>query len=174
MILDIARLMLFPALMAFVASSDLLTMKISNRISLALIAGFLVLAPFSGMGMHEFLMHLGAGAAVLVVAFACFAIGQVGGGDAKIAACVGLWFGFGHIMEFLLMASLFGGALTLLILQLRQWPLPAPLNGQAWLLKLHDKRSRVPYGIALTFGALMVYPETDWIRAVDLTHLAML
>jgi prepilin peptidase CpaA len=77
-------------------------------------------------------------------------------------------------MEFLLMASLFGGALTLLILQLRQWPLPAPLNGQAWLLKLHDKRSRVPYGIALTFGALMVYPETDWIRAVDLTHLAML
>ena len=173
MILDIARLMLFPALMAFVAASDLLTMTISNRISLALIAGFLMLAPFSGMSMHDFLMHLGAGAAVLVVAFACFAIGQVGGGDAKIAACVGLWFGFGHILEFLLCASLFGGALTLVLLQLRQWPLPYPFNGQAWLLRLHDKRSRVPYGIALTFGALMVYPETDWIKAVDLTHLAM-
>jgi len=174
MILDIARLMLFPALMAFVAASDLLTMTISNRISLALIAGFLVLAPLGGMGMHDFLMHLAAGALVLVVAFACFAIGQVGGGDAKIAACVGLWFGFGHILEFLLIASLFGGALTLVILQMRQWPLPSPLNGQAWLLKLHDKRSRVPYGIALTFGALMVYPETDWIKAVDLTHLALL
>jgi prepilin peptidase CpaA len=174
MILDIARLMLFPALMAFVAASDLLTMTISNRISLALVAGFLVLAPLGGMGMHDFLMHLGAGAAVLVVAFACFAIGQVGGGDAKVAACVALWFGFGHILEFLLCASLFGGALTLVLLQLRQWPLPYPLNGQAWLLRLHDKRSRVPYGIALTFGALMVYPETDWIKAVDLTHLAML
>jgi prepilin peptidase CpaA len=174
MILDIARLMLFPALMAFVAASDLLTMKISNRISLALVAGFLVLAPFSGMGSHDFLMHLGAGATVLAVAFACFAIGQVGGGDAKIAACVALWFGFGHILEFLLCASLFGGALTLVLLQLRQWPLPYPLNGQDWLLRLHDKRSRVPYGIALTFGALMVYPETNWIKAIDLTHLAML
>jgi prepilin peptidase CpaA len=108
------------------------------------------------------------------VAFACFAIGQVGGGDAKIAACVALWFGFGHVLEFLLCASLFGGALTLVLLQLRQWPLPYLLNGQAWLLRLHDKRSRVPYGIALTFGALMVYPETDWIKAVDLTHLALL
>ena len=173
MILDIARLMLFPALMLFAAASDLFTMTISNRISLALIAGFLVLALFGGMGLHEFLMHLGAGAAVLVVAFACFAIGQVGGGDAKIAACVGLWFGFGHILDFLLFASLFGGAMTLLLLYARQWPLPSPLHGQAWLLRLHDKKSRVPYGIALAFGALMVYPETDWTRAVDLAQLAM-
>ena len=45
MILDIARLMLFPALMAFAAASDLFTMTISNRVSLALVAGFLVLAP---------------------------------------------------------------------------------------------------------------------------------
>jgi len=173
MILDIARLMLFPALMLFAAASDLFTMTISNRISLALIAGFLVLALFGGMGLHEFLLHLGAGAAVLVVAFACFAIGQVGGGDAKIAACVGLWFGFGHILDFLLFASLFGGAMTLLLLYARQWPLPSPLNGQAWLLRLHDKKSRVPYGIALAFGALMVYPETNWTRAVDLAQLAM-
>ena len=44
MILDIARLLLFPALMAFAAASDLFTMTISNRVSLALAAGFLVLA----------------------------------------------------------------------------------------------------------------------------------
>ncbi|MBA2397696.1 MAG: prepilin peptidase [Bradyrhizobium sp.] len=173
MILDFARLMLFPALLAFVACSDLFTMTISNRISLALVGGFLVLALFGGMGMHDFLMHLGAGAVVLVVAFACFAIGQVGGGDAKIASCVALWFGFDHLLDFLFCASLFGGALTLLLLWLRQWPLPYPLNGQDWLLRLHDKRSRVPYGIALAFGALMVYPETEWSKAIDLTHLAM-
>jgi len=173
MILDIARLMLFPALMLFAAASDLFTMTISNRISLALIAGFLVLALFGGMGLHEFLLHLGAGAAVLVVAFACFAIGQVGGGDAKIAACVGLWFGFGHILDFLLFASLFGGAMTLLLLYARQWPLPRPLTGQAWLLRLHDKQTGIPYGIALAIGALMVYPETEWIKSIDATHLAM-
>jgi len=36
MVADTIRLMLFPAVMAFAASSDLLTMTISNRVSLIL------------------------------------------------------------------------------------------------------------------------------------------
>ena len=59
------------------------------------------------------------------------------------------------------------------MLQFRQWPLPYPLSGQAWLNRLHDKQSGIPYGIALAIGALMVYPETEWIKAVDLACLAM-
>ncbi len=173
MILDIARLMLFPALMAFAAASDLFTMTISNRVSLALAAGFLILALMSGMPFHDILLHMAAGAAVLAVAFVCFAMGWVGGGDAKVAAAAALWFGFGHLMDYLLYASLFGGALTLLLLQFRQWPLPSPLTGQAWLLKLHAKETGIPYGIALAIGALMIYPETEWIRAVDLSHFAL-
>ncbi|HEY4834637.1 MAG TPA: prepilin peptidase [Bradyrhizobium sp.] len=173
MILDIARLMLFPALMAFAAASDLFTMTISNRVSLALAAGFLILALLSGMELHDLLSHVGAGAAVLAVAFVCFAMGWVGGGDAKVAAGAALWFGFGHLLDYLVCASLFGGALTLLLLQFRQWPLPSPLTGQAWLLKLHAKESGIPYGIALAIGALMIYPETEWIKAVDLGHFAI-
>ena len=173
MILDIARLLLFPALMAFAAASDLFTMTISNRVSLALAAGFLALALLSGMGLYDILSHVGAGVAILAVAFACFAMGWVGGGDAKVAAAAALWFGFGHLLNYLLYASLFGGALTLLLLQFRQWPLPYPFAGQAWLLKLHAKDSGIPYGIALAIGALMIYPETDWIKAVDLSHFAV-
>jgi len=173
MILDITRLLLFPALMAFAAASDLFTMTISNRVSLALVAGFLALALLGGMGLHDFLMHLGAGGAVLVTAFACFAMGWVGGGDAKVAAGVALWFGFDHLLGYLIYASLFGGALTLLLLQFRQWPLPFGLAGQAWLARLHDKESGIPYGIALTLGALVVYPDTEWAKAIDLAHLAL-
>jgi len=173
MILDLARLMLFPALMAFAAASDLFTMTISNRVSLALIAGFFVLAFAGGMAPYEMLTHVGAGVLLLAVAFTCFAMGWMGGGDAKVAASVALWFGFAHLMNFLLYASLFGGALTLLLLQFRQWPLPYGLAGQAWLARLHDKESGIPYGIALALGALMVYPETDWVKAIDLAHLAM-
>jgi prepilin peptidase CpaA len=173
MILDIARLLLFPALMAFAAASDLFTMTISNRVSMALVAGFLALALVSGMGPYDILSHLGAGAAVLAVAFACFAMGWVGGGDAKVAAAAALWFGFGHLLNYLLYASVFGGALTLLLLQFRQWPLPYPFAGQAWLLRLHAKESGIPYGIALAIGALMIYPETEWIKAVDLAHFAL-
>ena len=173
MILDIARLMLFPALMAFAAASDLFTMTISNRVSLALAAGFLALALLGGMGLYDILSHLGAGAAVLTVAFGCFAMGWIGGGDAKLAAAAALWFGFGHLLNYLLYASLFGGALTLLLLQFRQWPLPYGLAGQAWLARLHAKESGIPYGIALALSALMVYPETEWVKAIDLAHFAL-
>jgi prepilin peptidase CpaA len=174
MILDIARLLLFPALMAFAAASDLFTMTISNRISLALAASFLALALMSGMPAYAMLAHVGAGAVVLVVAFGCFAMGWIGGGDAKIAAGAALWFGFGHLLDYLLYASLFGGALTLVLLQFRQWPLPYQFAaGQPWLIKLHAKESGIPYGIALAIGALTVYPETEWIRAVDLAHFAL-
>ncbi len=173
MILDLARLMLFPALMAFAASSDLFTMTISNRVSMSLAAGFLILAVASGMGWSDILSHIGAGATVLAVAFGCFAMGWVGGGDAKVAATAALWFGFAHLMNYLLYASIFGGALTLLLLQFRQWPLPYAFAGQAWLLKLHAKETGIPYGIALAIGALMVYPDTDWVKAIDLSHFAL-
>jgi len=170
MILDVARLLFFPALMAFAAASDLFTMTISNRVSLALTAGYLALAFASGTAPFDILMHLAAGATVLVAAFGCFAMGWIGGGDAKVAAAAALWFGFAHLLNYLVYASLFGGVLTLVLLQFRQWPLPYALAGQAWLLKLHAKESGIPYGIALAIGALLVYPETEWIRAVDLTH----
>lgn len=173
MMLDVARLLVFPALMAFAATSDLFTMTISNRVSLALVASFLALAPLTGMGLEQVLLHFGAGALVLVLAFGCFAMGWMGGGDAKILAAVSLWFGFSHLLDYLLYASVFGGALTLLLLQFRQWPLPYMLAGQAWLLRLHAKESGIPYGVALAIGALLVYPETDWVKAIDLAHFAL-
>jgi prepilin peptidase CpaA len=173
MILDIARLLLFPALMAFAAASDLFTMTISNRVSMALVAGFLMLALAGGMGSTDMLAHAGAGFTVLAIGFTCFAMGWVGGGDAKVAASVALWFGFDHLLDYLLYAALFGGALTLLLLQFRQWPLPYALSGQAWLLRLHARESGIPYGIALAIGALMIYPETEWIRAVNPAHFAL-
>jgi prepilin peptidase CpaA len=174
MILDLARFLLFPALMAFAGASDLFSMTISNRVSLVLVAGFFALALAGGMAPYEVLSHVGAGALILVVAFTCFAMGWMGGGDAKVAASVALWFGFAQLMNFLLYASLFGGALTLLLLQFRQWPLPYGLAGQAWLARLHDKKTGIPYGIALALGALMIYPETEWVKAIDLAHLALL
>lgn len=170
MTLDVLRLLLFPALMAFAAASDLFTMTISNRISLLLVAGFAVLAAFGGLSLQEVLSHMGAGAVVLVVAFGCFAMGWIGGGDAKLAAATALWFGFDHLMPYLLYASLVGGALTLLIIQFREFPLPRLLLSQPWLLRLHDKRVGIPYGIALAIGALMIYPDTAWMKAVDLAR----
>ena len=163
MVADAIKLMLFPALMAFAASSDLLTMTISNRVSLILAGGFFALALFAGMSGTEILLHLGAGGVVLLLAFGLFARGWIGGGDAKLAAATALWFGFDHLLDYLLYASLFGGALTLAILQFRKLPLPGVLSRQGWILRLHDNAGGIPYGIALAAAALAVYPKTGWM-----------
>jgi prepilin peptidase CpaA len=75
MLTDAIRLLLFPALMAFAASSDLLTMTISNRLSLALAGGFFLLTLVTGMSLYAFGMHLAAAAVVLTAAFVFFSQG---------------------------------------------------------------------------------------------------
>jgi|SRR5215207_3658963 len=165
---DVIRLFLFPALMAFAASSDLLTMTISNRISLFLVGGFFALALVTGMNGSELLWHVGAGLLVLSVTFVFFARGWIGGGDAKLAAATALWLGFDHLLPYLLYASILGGALTLLLLQFRNLPLPAMLVGREWAERLHRKHAGVPYGIALAASALLVYPETAWLKPAGL------
>ena len=165
---DTIRLLLFPALMAFAASSDLLTMTISNRLSLALAAGFFLLTLIVGMSLPAVGMHLAAAAVVLAVAFALFSQGWIGGGDAKLAAATALWFGFDHLLDYLFYASLFGGALTLLILQFRRLPLPEALARRTWITRLHENGGGVPYGIALAAAALAVYPKTGWMPAYGL------
>ena len=157
------RLTLFPAMMAFAASSDLLTMTIANRVSLILIGGFVLLAGLGGMSGTELLSHVGASAAVLAAAFVCFAFGWIGGGDAKLTATSALWLGFGHLFDYLIFASVLGGGLTLLIVQFRALPLPQILAGQDWVDRLHRPDGGVPYGIALAAAALIVYPQTEWM-----------
>ncbi len=79
-----------------------------------------------------------------------------------------MWLGFDHLLPYLIYASLFGGALTLLLIQFRLAPLPSVLARQPWVQRLHDSDSGVPYGIALAAAALAVYPQTPWMAAVGL------
>jgi prepilin peptidase CpaA len=158
-------LILFPALMAYAAASDLITMTISNRVSLALIAGFFAIAVVIGMAPMQIGMHVLAGFVVLCITFACFAMGWIGGGDAKLAAATALWFGFDQMLDYLLLASVFGGALTLGLLQFRRYPLPGTWVYPDWITRLHHHKTGVPYGIALAAAALLVYPYTDIMRA---------
>lgn len=160
-------LVLFPFLMAYAAASDLLTMLIPNRISLALVAGFALLAATGLMNWSEFGLHLGAGVAVLAVTFTLFAFGVIGGGDAKLAAATALWIGFDGLVDYLLAASILGGALTLALLAARAHPLPGRVARLPFALHLHDAKTGIPYGIALAAAALLVLPETEvWSRVI--------
>lgn len=153
-------LVIFPLLMAFAAFSDLFTMRISNTLVLALVAGFFVLALFVGLPLSEIGVHLACAAVVLVVAFSFFAFGWIGGGDAKLIAATTLWLGLGVLLPYLIYASLLGGALTLLLLAARRYPLPDQLRAIKWIDRLHDSKTGVPYGIALAIAGVLVYAES--------------
>jgi prepilin peptidase CpaA len=168
MMADAIRLLLFPALMAFAASSDLLTMTISNRVSLILAGSFFVLAIWSGMPFATIGMHVAAGLVVLVVTFVFFARGWIGGGDAKLAAATALWLGFEQLLNYLTIASVLGGVLTLLIMRFRLMPLPALLANQEWAKRLHRMDAGVPYGIALALAALWVYSDTAFMKSLGM------
>ena len=163
MVADAIRLALFPAMMAFAASSDFLTLTISNRVSLILVGGFVALAAIGGVSAADVLSHLAAGCVVLVAAFSLFARGIIGGGDAKLAAATALWLGFDHLLPYLLYASLLGGALSVGLIWFRMAPLPDLLARHDWAQRLHGKDAGVPYGIALAAAALAVYPQTPWM-----------
>jgi len=160
MMFSTAVLLIFPVLMVFAASSDLLTMRISNLLILMLVAGFFIVALITQMPVDQILTNLGCAAVVLIVAFAFFAFGWIGGGDAKLAAATTLWLSLGLILPYIVYSGLLGGALTLIILAFRNLPLPAALRRIKWLDRLHDKKEGVPYGIALAIAALLVYPQT--------------
>jgi prepilin peptidase CpaA len=165
-LLEILVLAIFPAAMAFAAASDLLTMTISNRLSLALAAGFLLLAAMFGMPLATVGSHVLAGLLVLAVTFGFFAAGWIGGGDAKLASATALWLGFPLLLDYFFLAAIIGGVLTLLLLKLRTYPLPLALVGTRWIERLHSAGTGVPYGIALAAAALLIYPHTVFMQAL--------
>ncbi len=166
MIRELLVLGLFPAAMAFAASSDLVTMTISNRLSIALAVAFFLVAAIIGMPLVDVGRNVLASLLVLAFAFGFFARGWIGGGDAKLAAATALWLGFAHLTDYLVVAALIGGVLTLLLLELRKLPLLSALAGIRWIAHLHAVDTGIPYGIALAAAGLVIYPETVFMRAL--------
>lgn len=157
----------FPFCMVFAALSDLLSMTIANRVSVLLIAVFAVVAPMTGMDWHTYGIHFATAAAVLVVTFGLFAMGGMGGGDAKLMTGIALWIGYSLILlKFLVYSALLGGLLTMLVLSLRASPLAVVLSQMDFIRRIADKDHGIPYGIALGIAGLIVFPETPLARFV--------
>jgi prepilin peptidase CpaA len=161
-----AILVIFPLCMAIAAFSDLFTMTIPNRVSVILLASFIVVAPLAGMSLIDIGWHLLAGLAVFAVVFVLFAINTMGGGDAKVLTASAVWFGFNDsLVVYLGDVAVIGGALTMLILLIRSQkgmiaaigvPVPRPL--------LQEKK--IPYGIAIGIGGFVAYPTSPLMQLV--------
>ncbi len=154
-------LVVFPFCMVFAAVSDTMSMTIANKVPLLLLGTFLVVAPFTGMGWAEVGMHLAAGGLLLLVTFALFAMGGMGGGDAKLIAATAVWMGLGiPLMQYLLVGAAIGGLLTLAILSFRSSALSHVVGQNIFLKNFTHHAGGVPYGIALGIGGLLTYPSS--------------
>ncbi|MFF0947494.1 prepilin peptidase [Rhizobium leguminosarum] len=160
-----AVFVILPLCLAMAAFSDLFTMTIPNRISVILIASFLVLAPFSGLGLEMIGMHLAGAAIVFSACFALFAFNVMGGGDAKLLSATALWFGLNGSLLFLMTdVAAIGGLITLLILLVRTQSntilaIGLPVPNSVLLAK------KIPYGIAIAIGGFMAFPSSPLFLA---------
>ena len=164
MIAQFLLMAVLPAMLLAAACWDLASFTIPNSLTLTVAAGFVVFALLLRLSPGAVGMHLLAGAIALAIGFALFALGYIGGGDAKLYAGAALWLGPHDLVVYTLVATIFGGLLTLMLLGLRQLPLPAGLARQGWILKLHNSRSGIPYGVALAAGVFAVLPQAEILR----------
>lgn len=151
----------FPALVLIGGMKDATSFTIPNWISLALIAVFLPAALFAGVPLPQIGLALVIGVLALFAAMGMFAMGWIGGGDAKLFAAVALWMGFPAVINFVLVTGLAGGALAVALLGLRSmWLRPIAERGPTWFSRLARPGGDVPYGVAIAFGALAAFPDS--------------
>ena len=110
---SIAASLCFIAAVLWAAVADLVTMTIRNQLVLVLLAGYVVLAPLSGMGWADIGWSIAVAVGVLAGMFVLFGFGWIGGGDAKFAAVIALWLGADQALAYVLCTALFGGILTI-------------------------------------------------------------
>jgi prepilin peptidase CpaA len=149
----------FPALVIVAALKDLTSFTIPNWISLVLLAAFVPAALTGGMAWPLFGLHFAVFAAALVAGMGMYALGWIGGGDAKLFAVSGLWLGAGGAVPFVTVTALAGGALAVILVSLRhdfvRTHVPA---GPAWVERLRQPKGDAPYGVAIAIGGLAALP----------------
>jgi len=158
-----------PALLVAAAFFDLTTYTIPNLLPGAMALLFAVFALTLAVGdhaltWHQLYLHLFAGFIGLLLGMGMFAVGWIGGGDAKLFAAALLWLGWDVLYDYVVLALLLGGVLTMALLMLRRMPLPRALAQLPWFARLAEQKAGVPYGVALALAALHVLPNTDVFR----------
>ena len=163
-----AGLLLFVFAMLSAAVSDLTTYKIRNNLILTLLIAYLAFAPIVGFTCPEILRNVAVASGVLLVSFALFAAGWIGGGDAKLASVTTLWLGAHNALAYFWLLSLLGGALAVVVYFCRMWPLPEWLAKSSLVARLRARvqGTELPYGVAITLAGLCVLPSTPWMADI--------
>jgi prepilin peptidase CpaA len=161
---------IFPALVIVAALRDTTTMTIPNGLCAIGVALFVPVIFAAGLSPVAAGAAVAVGLAALVAGVAMFAAGWIGGGDVKFFAVCGLWLGWKEALPFVVWTAIAGGALAVALLGLRKLVLAFPRNGPGWWNRLMTPGGDVPYGVAIALGALVTFPESPVIQALQMTR----
>jgi prepilin peptidase CpaA len=159
---------LLPCMMIAAAISDISTYRIPNWLTALIAILFLPMAFLTNLPFMTLLLHLAVGVGLFAVGYILFELKVFGGGDAKLMAAAGLWFGAWPTAAFIIMTGIFGGLVAvayggwyLLTVFLQQ-------NHHEKISELGDKAAKqmpkLPYGLAFAGGAILAFPETWWMN----------
>ena len=161
--MELLPVLILPLLLVIAAMSDIATMTIPNWISGLLVAFFPVLSVMFGMPVWDIALAFAVGFGFLLAGMAFFALGWIGGGDAKLIAATALWFGWPTALIFVFCMVLAGGVATLALLLFRRVNLPQPVLSVPWVGRLHGAKEELPYGVAIAAGGLMAFSQAPLI-----------
>lgn len=152
---EMTGLIFFSGLLVTAGIQDALTMKISNRISLLLVLGFIPYGLSAGLGYLEIAIRFATMIAIFAVLMVPFHLNLMGGGDVKLMAAASLWFKAPEPLFFYLaLTTIFGGVVTLAFQFIRNVPMPLVFYRWTWFDRWHRNSQFVPYGIGIGMGAL--------------------
>ena len=162
-------LLVLPALAIVAALKDATSYTIPNWISLALLAAYVPAALVSHLSLSEVGLSVLTSFIFLLVGIGMFALGWIGGGDAKFMAAAALWLGWPASGPFIVVTALCGGALSVGLLALRSDALRSlTLQGPPWVGRLATPKADAPYGVAIAIGALFAFPLSAPAEALSL------
>ena len=161
-----------PTLMIIAALIDVSSLRIPNWLTGLTALLFFPMALLTGMPLGEFGWHLLAGASLFFAGYALFSFGLFGGGDAKLMAAAGLWFGTSQTMSFLILTALAGGLLAVaygfwaIFVLLLDYHGTEKTDGTAagFIKSIKAITPKLPYGFALAVGAILAFPQTWWMQ----------
>lgn len=169
-LLEIALLLTFPAMMILGGIRDLTSYTIPNWISFGVFFAFFPCALIIGLPLHTLGVNLGVGILALTLGVVMFALGWIGGGDAKLFAAAGLWLGFPSVISFIVYAGFAGGLLSMSLMGMRSlWLRRYLVGGPAWLERLATHGEKVPYGVAIAAGSLIAFPSAALMEKFSAT-----
>jgi prepilin peptidase CpaA len=155
---------LFPFLLVLAGAYDFLTLRIPNWLTALVAVSFFPMALATGLPGEAYLWHIAAGAAMLVIGFGLFAFNLFGGGDAKLLAAAGLWFGWPESMPFVAYTVFAGGLLAAAIGIWSAVQMDREVRGHTWAARIFAAKPNVPYGVAIAAGVILALPGTWWLK----------